>query len=159
MKLYDFEITQINGEAFESSLLKGKKVMIVNTASKCGLTPQYAALEDLFQHTERNEFMILGFPSNDFLKQEPGTNEEIAEFCQVNYGVSFPMMGKIKVKGDDKHPLYQWLLIESKKKGGPSEVEWNFHKFLIDEKGDFVKSISPKTQPLDEEILDWINDK
>lgn len=159
MKLYDFQLIQIDGQAFDTNSLKGKKVLIVNTASKCGLTPQYAGLEDLFQHTDRNDFTILGFPSNDFLKQEPGTNEEIAEFCQVNYEVSFPMMAKIKVKGEDKHALYEWLLSESGKKGGPTEVEWNFHKFLIDEIGCFVKSISPKTLPVDEEIVDWINDK
>lgn len=158
MKLYDFKVAQLNGEPFDLQTLKGKKVMVVNTASKCGLTPQYEQLQDLYDNTSRKDFMIIGFPSNDFLGQEPGSNEEIGMFCQKEYGVTFPMMSKIKVKGEEKHPLYSWLLEESKKTDGPDEVAWNFHKFLVDEAGEFVKSIDPKTLPTDSEIIDWINE-
>ena len=112
--IYQFEVEDITGKAFSLSSLQGKKVMIVNTASKCGLTPQYKELEALYQQYKDKDFVIIGFPANNFLKQEPGTNEEIATFCQVNYGVSFPMMSKISVKGKDMHPLYQFLTQKSK---------------------------------------------
>ncbi|WP_107039226.1 glutathione peroxidase [Brumimicrobium mesophilum] len=157
MKLYDFKVDGINGESFDLSQLKGKKVMIVNTASECGLTPQYEQLQSLFESTSNDNFMIIGFPSNDFGAQEPGSNDEVASFCQKNYGVSFPMMSKVSVKGDDQHPLYAWLLEESKKKGGAEEVAWNFHKFLINVEGEFVKDVHPKTLPNTNEITDWIN--
>lgn len=157
MNLYDFQFNKINGEPFDMKGAKGKKVMIVNTASECGLTPQYEQLEEVFEANKNNDFIILGFPANNFGQQEPGTNEEITAFCTKNYGVSFPMMAKISVKGDDIHPLYEWLLEESKKNGQHEEVQWNFHKFLIDENGNFVTSIHPKTLPNDEEILSWIN--
>lgn len=157
MKLYDFKINTINGESFDLSQLKGKKVMVVNTASECGLTPQYEQLQALFEDTSRDDFMIIGFPSNDFGAQEPGSDDEVAEFCQKNYGVSFPMMAKIAVKGEEQDPLYTWLLEESKKQGGAEEVAWNFHKFLINEEGDFVKDVHPKTLPNATEITEWIN--
>jgi glutathione peroxidase len=157
MKLYDFKVNQINGESFDLSQLKGKKVMVVNTASECGLTPQYEQLQALFEETSRDQFMIVGFPANDFGAQEPGSNDEVAGFCQKNYGVTFPMMSKISVKGKEQHPLYTWLLEESKSKGGAEEVAWNFHKFLIDEEGSFVKDVHPKTLPNASEITDWIN--
>lgn len=157
MKLYDFKVDQINGEPFDLNELKGKKVMIVNTASECGLTPQYEQLQSLFDTTSNDKFMIVGFPSNDFGAQEPGSNDEVASFCQKNFGVTFPMMKKIAVKGEDQHPLYSWLLEESKKSGGAEEVAWNFHKFLIDEEGSFVKDIHPKILPNSSEITSWIN--
>ncbi|RYM34879.1 glutathione peroxidase [Brumimicrobium glaciale] len=157
MNLYDFKVDQINGESFDLSALKGKKVMVVNTASECGLTPQYEQLQELFEGSSRDEFMIIGFPSNDFGAQEPGANDEVASFCQKNYGVTFPMMSKIAVKGSEQHPLYSWLLEESQNNGGAEEVAWNFHKFLIDEEGNFVKEIHPKTLPNAKEITDWIN--
>jgi glutathione peroxidase len=157
MKLYDFKVNQINGESFDLSQLKGKKVLVVNTASECGLTPQYEQLQALFEETSRDQFMIVGFPANDFGAQEPGSNDEVAGFCQKNYGVTFPMMSKISVKGKEQHPLYTWLLEESKSKGGAEEVAWNFHKFLIDEEGNFVKDVHPKTLPNASEITDWIN--
>ncbi|PWH81587.1 glutathione peroxidase [Brumimicrobium oceani] len=157
MNLYDFKVNQINGEPFDLASLKGKKVLVVNTASECGLTPQYEQLQALFDETSRDEFMIIGFPSNDFGAQEPGANSEVAAFCQKNYGVTFPMMSKIAVKGSDQHPLYTWLLEESKSNGGTEEVVWNFHKFLIDETGNFVKDVHPKTLPNATEITDWIN--
>ena len=123
--IYQFEVEDITGKVFPLSNLQGKKVMIVNTASKCGLTPQYKELEALYQQYKDKDFVIIGFPANNFLKQEPGTNEEIASFCQVNYGVSFPMMSKISVKGKDMHPLYQFLTQKSKNGvfGFKSELE------------------------------------
>ncbi|MDD2278644.1 MAG: glutathione peroxidase [Bacteroidales bacterium] len=157
--LYDFTVKTIEGETFPLSQLKGKKVMVVNTASKCGLTPQYELLEKLYKQYKGQNFVIIGFPANNFLSQEPGSNADIAEFCSQNYGVTFPMMAKISVKGDDIHPLYQWLT--SKKENGvvDSDVSWNFQKFLIDEQGRVVQSFSPRTKPNDEEIVSWITQK
>lgn len=157
MNLYDFEVEDIKGDKFDLSQLKGKKVMVVNTASECGLTPQYEGLQKLYEQTDRDDFEIVGFPANNFGKQEPGSNETIQGFCQKNYGVSFPMMSKISVKGEDQHPLYNWLTDQSKSKDQHAEVKWNFHKFLIDENGDFVKSVEPTTVPEDEEITKWIH--
>jgi glutathione peroxidase len=149
--LYDFIVEDIQGNEYPLSQLKGKKVLIVNTASKCGLTPQYEDLEKLYNTYKDKNFIIIGFPANNFLKQEPGSNEEIEAFCQKNYGVSFPMMSKISVKGDDMHPLYKWLTEETK-----SEVSWNFQKYLIDETGKIKGYVSPKTKPFDDTILSWI---
>ena len=157
MNLYNFYAQNIKGEKVDFSTLKGKKVMIVNTASECGLTPQYEQLEELYQNTSRNNFEVIAFPCNDFGEQEPGSEGEIVAFCQKNYGVSFPLMTKIKVKGEQKHPLYKWLLEESAKNNEDEEVKWNFHKFLIDENGKYVKSIAPTTSPLETSILNWIN--
>ena len=154
--IYQFEVEDITGKAFPLSNLQGKKVMIVNTASKCGLTPQYKELEALYQQYKDKDFIIIGFPANDFLKQEPGTNEEIATFCQVNYGVSFPMMSKISVKGKDMHPLYQFLTQKSKNGVADSKVSWNFQKYLIGKDGHLEKVIAPKTQPYDPEVIQWI---
>ena len=130
--------------------------MIVNTASKCGLTPQYKELEALYQQYKDKDFVIIGFPANNFLKQEPGTNEEIATFCQVNYGVSFPMMSKISVKGKDMHPLYQFLTQKAKNGVMDSKVSWNFQKYLIGKDGHLEKVIDPKTLPNDPEVIEWI---
>ena len=154
--IYQFEVEDITGKAFSLSSLQGKKVMIVNTASKCGLTPQYKELEALYQQYKDNDFVIIGFPANNFLKQEPGTNEEIATFCQVNYGVSFPMMSKISVKGKDMHPLYQFLTQKSKNGVADSKVSWNFQKYLIGKDGHLEKVIAPKTVPNDPEVIQWI---
>ncbi len=155
--IYQFEVEDITGKAFPLSNLQGKKVMIVNTASKCGLTPQYKELEALYQQYKDKDFIIIGFPANNFLKQEPGTNEEIASFCQVNYGVSFPMMSKISVKGKDMHPLYQFLTQKSKNGVMDSKVSWNFQKYLIGKDGHLEKVIAPKTLPNDTEVIEWIN--
>ena len=155
--IYQFEVEDITGKAFPLSNLQGKKVMIVNTASKCGLTPQYKELEALYQQYKDKDFIIIGFPANNFLKQEPGTNEEIASFCQVNYGVSFPMMSKISVKGKDMHPLYQFLTQKSKNGVMDSKVSWNFQKYLIGKDGHLEKVIAPKTLPNDAEVIEWIN--
>ena len=131
--------------------------MIVNTASKCGLTPQYTALQSLYEKFSETDFVIVGFPANNFLWQEPGTNEEIAEFCAQNYGVTFPMMGKVSVVGSNQHPIYSFLTKKKLNGSIDSMVTWNFQKFLIDENGYVVKSISPRRQPDDEEIINWIN--
>lgn len=149
--LYDFKVKDINGDNFDLSQLKGKKVLVVNTASKCGFTPQYADLEKLYETYKDQNFVIIGFPANNFMHQEPGTNEEISEFCQKNYGVTFPMMSKISVKGDDINPLYQWLTTKM-----DTDVKWNFQKFMINEKGEVVDYALSKVKPFDEKIVDWI---
>ena len=154
--IYQFKVTDIDGKEFDLSTLKGKKVMIVNTASKCGLTPQYEQLEKIYQQYKDKNFTIIGFPANDFMSQEPGSNEEIATFCQKNYGVSFPMMSKISVKGKDMHPVYHFLTEKDKNGLEDSKVEWNFQKYLIDENGHLEKVISPRIQPDDESITSWI---
>ncbi len=155
---YDFKVKDIDGNDFDLSTLKGKKVLVVNTASKCGLTPQYEQLQDLYEKYGDKDFTIIGFPANNFMKQEPGTNEEIAEFCEKNYGVTFQMMEKISVKGDDINPLYVWLTSKSQNGVLDSEVSWNFQKYLIDENGKLVKMIAPKVKPDDEQIVSWITD-
>ncbi len=154
---HDFVVEDIYGNTFELASLKGKKVMVVNTASKCGLTPQYEKLEALYQQYGGEQFVIIGFPANNFMNQEPGTNEEIAEFCSINYGVTFPMMSKLSVKGKDQHPLYAWLTSKEQNGVEDSKVTWNFQKYLIDEDGSLVRSISPRTDPLDEEITAWLS--
>lgn len=154
--LYDFEINGLDGQPFDLSSLKGKKVLIVNTASECGLTPQYEQLQELYEAHGGEHFEIIGFPSNDFGAQEPGTNTEIAAFCQKNYGVTFPMMEKIAVKGNEIHPIYAWLTRKSENGVSDYEVKWNFHKFLIDEEGHLEKEVQPQTLPIDEEITSWV---
>jgi len=154
--IYQFKTENIDGEEFDFSQLKGKKIMIVNTASKCGLTDQYKDLEALYQKYKNQDFVIIGFPANNFLRQEPGTNKEIKAFCSKNYGVSFPMMSKISVKGDNMHPVYQWLTQKSKNKVMDSKVKWNFQKYLINKNGELDKVISPRANPLSEEIISWL---
>ncbi|MBP6459951.1 MAG: glutathione peroxidase [Crocinitomicaceae bacterium] len=154
--IYDFKVEDIDGKTVDLALFKGKKVMIVNTASKCGLTPQFEELEKLYNLYKASGFVVIGFPTNDFMSQDPGSNEEIKAFCTKNYGVSFPMMAKIKVKGDEKHPLYQFLTQKEKNGLEDNKVQWNFQKYLINESGKLVKVIRPNTSPLDEEIQNWI---
>ena len=154
--IHTFTVEDINGNSFDLSSLRGKKVMLVNTASKCGLTPQYKKLEALYQQYKDQNFVIVGFPANNFMWQEPGTNDEIKAFCQKNYGVSFPMMAKISVKGKNQHPLYAFLTQKTKNGVVDSSVKWNFQKYLIDENGVLVDVISPRTQPDDVSILSWI---
>ena len=156
--LHSFTVEDINGEPFDMSQLKGKKVMVVNTASKCGFTPQYAELQELYEKYKEQNFVIIGFPANNFINQEPGTNEEIAEFCSANYGVSFPMMAKVSVKGADIAPIYRWLTHKVENGVEDAKVGWNFHKFLIDENGNWVASVSTKTSPLADEVINWIED-
>ncbi len=154
--IYQFKVEDLSGNTFDFSTLKGKKIMIVNTASKCGLTPQYKDLEALYKDYKDKGFEIVGFPANNFASQEPGTNAEIATFCQLNYGVTFPMMEKVSVKGDDMCAVYQFLTQKSKNGLKDSEVEWNFQKYLLNEKGELEKVISPKTLPTDPEVVNWI---
>lgn len=154
--IYQFKVEDLSGNSFDFASLKGKKVMIVNTASKCGLTPQYKDLEAIYKEYKDKGFVIVGFPANNFASQEPGTNEEIGAFCQQNYGVTFPMMDKVSVKGDDMCEVYKFLTQKSKNGLQDSEVEWNFQKYLINEKGELVKVIKPKTLPTDPEVINWI---
>ena len=155
---YDFKVKTLEGKEFDFSSLKGKKVMIVNTASKCGNTPQYKDLEDLYQKYGA-DLVIIGFPANNFANQEPGTATDIRKFCTENYGVTFPMMEKISVKGDDMAPVYKWLT--SKKENGvmDSEVKWNFQKYLIDENGKLVEVVDPKEKPTSDKVMAWITSK
>ena len=157
--LYDFTVTDIDGKKFDMAQLKGKKVMIVNVASKCGLTPQYKLLQELYEQYKNSGLVIVGFPANNFNGQEPGSNKDIKEFCTQNYGVSFPMMEKISVKGDDQAPLYKWLTQKSENGIIDQEVTWNFQKFLIDEKGNLVTVVMPKDSPKSEVILNWLAEK
>jgi len=154
--IYQFKVEDIGGKIFDFNTLAGKKIMVVNTASKCGFTPQYADLQKLYDKYKDKGFVIVGFPSNDFLWQEPGSNQEIANFCQKNYGVTFPMMAKIDVKGRKKHAVYQFLTEKSKNGLEDSKVKWNFQKYLIDREGHLSKVVLTKIKPFDKEIVDWI---
>jgi glutathione peroxidase len=154
--LYDFKARTIDGKDFDFSTLKGKKVMIVNTASLCGFTPQYADLEKLYKQYGGDHFTIIGFPANNFGSQEPGSNAEITQFCTKNYGVTFQMMEKISVKGDDIHPLYQWLTEKSENGVQDAPVMWNFQKFLIDENGNWAGVAMSKESPMSDHIVNWI---
>jgi glutathione peroxidase len=153
---YDFTVQTIDGEELSLSQLKGKKVLIINVASKCGLTPQYEQLQALYEKYGSDAFTIIGFPANNFKEQEPGSNEEIKEFCRLNYGVTFPLMSKISVVGEDKAPLYKWLTEKSENGIKDAEVTWNFQKFMIDENGNWIGSLPPQTSPMDDTIISWI---
>jgi len=156
---YDYTVTSLDGQSYPLSQLKGKKVLVVNVASKCGNTPQYKALQEIYDKYKSKNFVIVGFPSNDFASQEPGTDKEIREFCTKNYGVTFPMMSKIDVKGNDMAPVYKWLTSKNENGQLDSEVHWNFQKYLIDEKGNLVKMVMPKEKPDSETIISWIEGK
>lgn len=157
--LYDFKVKDIDGKDFDFSSLKGKKVLIVNVASKCGYTPQYKDLEALYEKYKDRNFVVVGFPANNFRGQEPGTNGDIKEFCTLNYGVTFPMMSKIDVVGDAKVPIYKWLT--EKKVNGlmDAEVQWNFQKFMVNERGELVGFALPKEKPFCDKIVKWIEEK
>ena len=157
--IHGFVVQDINGKEFPLSKLKGKKVLIVNVASKCGLTPQYKQLEQLYKAYGDQNFVIIGFPANNFGSQEPGTNEEIATFCEKNFGVSFLMMSTISVKGGEIHPLYQWLTQKKLNGVEDNEISWNFEKILIDENGKYVTHFEPTVKPDDERIVKWITGK
>ena len=154
--IYQFKVSDLYGSDFDFSSLEGKKIMVVNTASECGLTPQYEDLQKLYDQYKDKDFVIVGFPANNFGGQEPGSNEQIASFCKQNYGVTFPMMSKISVKGDDKHQVYQFLTQKSRNGLQDSEVAWNFQKYLIDENGELAMVIEPKTLPSDPSVINWI---
>lgn len=170
--IYDFKVPGLDGNQIDLSAYKGKKIMIVNTASKCGNTPQYDDLEKLYEKY-KDKLVIIGFPANNFGAQEPGSNQEIQEFCKKNYGVTFPMAEKVSVKGDDIAPIYKWLVEQSNEmaKKVPTDnskdivwrkflqdpVIWNFTKFLIDEKGNLIAVFHNKVNPMSPEILKWLN--
>jgi glutathione peroxidase len=153
--IYDFTVTSLDGKTINFAKYKGKKILIVNTASQCGNTPQYAGLEKLY-NKYKGKLVIVGFPANNFGAQEPGTNAEIATFCQKNYSVSFPMAAKISVKGDDMAPIYQWLTQKKYNGFKDSEIKWNFQKYLIDEHGKLVAVFDPKVQPESEDVVSAI---
>ncbi len=155
-EIFQFQVADLYGEDFDFSKLKGKKIMVVNTASECGLTPQYEGLQKLYDTYKDKNFVIVGFPANNFGGQEPGSDQQIAAFCKENYGVSFPMMSKISVKGSDMHEVYQFLTEKEKNGLQDSEVAWNFQKYLLNEQGQLEKVVSPKTLPTDAEIVNWI---
>jgi len=153
--IYDFKVTGLDGKTINLKKYKGKKIMIVNTASKCGFTPQYADLEKLYE-AHKGKLVILGFPANNFKQQEPGSNDEIAEFCKKNYGVTFPMAEKVSVKGEDIHPLFKYLTEEAEKMNIQDPIKWNFTKFLIDEKGKLVAVFPSKVNPTSEEVAKYL---
>ena len=155
---YDFKVKTLDGGTFDFSSLKGKKVMVINTASKCGNTPQYKDLEALYEKYKDN-LVIVGFPANNFGAQEPGTATEIRKFCTENYGVTFPLMEKISVKGNDMAPIYKWLTSKSQNGVMDSEVKWNFQKYLIDENGKLVQVLDPKELPTSDKIMNWLSSK
>lgn len=157
--IYDYKVEDTNGDEFDFADLKGKKILIVNTASKCGFTPQFEGLEKLYQKYKDQNFIIVGFPSNDFGQQDPGTNEEIAEFCRINYGVSFPMMSKISVKGENMAPIYQFLTQKELNGKKNSSVKWNFQKYLINEDGTLHDYFYSITNPESKKITKWIEGK
>ncbi|TXE02822.1 glutathione peroxidase [Algoriphagus aquimarinus] len=153
---YEFKMKDLNGKEVDFSSFKGKKIMVVNVASKCGYTPQYEALQKLYsEHSDK--LVILGFPANNFGGQEPGSNEEIQTFCSENYGVTFPMFEKVSVKGFDKHPLFRWLSDATMNGWNNEEPSWNFCKYILNEKGELIKFFPSKVEPLDQEIIDLIN--
>jgi len=153
--IYDFTLNDIDGKPVKLSTYKGKKLLIVNVASKCGYTPQYAALQDLYE-TYKDKITILAFPANNFGGQEPGTSADIKSFCSENYGISFPIFEKISVKGIDKHPLYRWLSDKKLNGWNNEEPSWNFCKYFINENGELVKFFPSKVKPMDKEIIELI---
>ncbi len=153
---YELSATSLQGKPIDFSLFKGKKVLLVNVASKCGFTPQYAELQELHEKY-KGKLQIIGFPANNFMKQEPGSNQEIAEFCESNYGVSFLMSEKVSVKGEDMHPVYQWLTQKSMNGWNGKSPSWNFFKYLVDENGELLAVYSSRTNPKDEKIVSLIN--
>ena len=157
VSVYDFKVPALDGGTIDLSAYKGKKLLIVNTASKCGFTPQYADLQKLYEKY-KDKLVIVGFPANDFGGQEPGTNTEIKEFCQKNYGVTFPLAAKSDVVGDNTSPLFKYLTEEAIKLGTPAPViKWNFTKFLIDENGNLIHRFRSKTTPLSTDITQYLN--
>lgn len=157
MTVYDFKVPALDGSTIDLAQYKGKKILIVNTASKCGFTPQYADLEKLYEKY-KDKLVIIGFPANNFGQQEPGTSSEIKEFCTKNYGVSFPMADKVDVVGENTHPLFKYLTGEAKKLGVADPViKWNFTKFLVDEKGTLIAVFPSKIKPMDNEITKYLN--
>ena len=157
LSFYDIKVKTIDGEDFDLSTLKGKKLLVVNVASKCGLTPQYKQLEELYKEYKNQNFTVLAFPSSDFANQEYTDSQKISSFCQKNYGVTFPIFEKVSVKGKSKHYIYQWLTEKNKNGKKNVSVLWNFQKFIIDENGQWVDYFLPTTSPKSKKIVKWIN--
>ncbi len=153
--IYDYKVEALDGSEINFADFKGKKILIVNTASECGFTPQYADLENLYKQY-KNHLVIVGFPANNFGSQEPGSNQEIAAFCQKNYGVTFPMAAKVSVKGEDKAPIFKFLTEEELNGVKNSEILWNFTKFLLDENGKLIDTFVSTTKPTDEAITKYL---
>jgi len=153
---HDFSTHTLQGEPIQLSAFAGKKILVVNTASECGYTPQYAVMQELYDNFGGDNFTIIGFPANNFGAQEPGSNEEIASFCQANYGVTFPMMNKVSVRGPQIDPIYRWLTTKAENGVEDVKMVWNFQKFLIDENGGFAGWLAHGDSPADERILNWI---
>lgn len=153
---HDFKVMDIDGNQISLSQFEGKKVLVVNVASKCGFTPQYEELQELYETYGDKEFVIVGFPANNFLWQEPGSDEEIKQFCSNKYNVTFPLMSKISVKGSDQNEVYSWLTKKIENGVADAKVTWNFQKFLIGEKGEWLAYFAPKTTPMSEEIVNWL---
>ena len=149
--IYDFKVEALDGGTIDFAKYKGKKILVVNTASKCGYTPQYEGLEKLYEKYQ-DKLVIIGFPANNFGGQEPGTNTEIKEFCKKNYGVTFPMAAKVSVKGDDTAPIFKWLCNKAENGVLDAEIKWNFGKFLLDENGHLVAYFPSKVEPMSEEL-------
>ena len=156
---YDFKVKDIDGKEVDIKQFKGKKVLVVNVASECGYTPQYKELEWLYKNYKDSNLVILGFPCNDFSEQEPKAEKDIKAFCQKNYGVTFPMMSKIVIRGKDGHPFYKWLQTKEGNGVQDNEVKWNFNKFMISEEGTFQGYLPSKILPNDRIIIDWIMDR
>ena len=150
--IYDFKVLGLNGDTIDFATFKGKKILIVNTASKCGFTPQYKQLEELYEKY-KDKLIIVGFPANNFFSQEPGSNETIKEFCTKNYGVSFPMAAKISVKGKNIAPIYKWLCNKEENGVMDAKITWNFNKFLLNEQGQIIAKFNSKVKPMSEEII------
>lgn len=153
--IHRFKVEGIEGEEIDFARFDGKKIIVVNVASECGYTPQYQQLQEL-QEEFKDRLVIVGFPSNDFGGQEPGSNPEIRNFCTTRYSVAFPLTSKITIKGASPHPVYKWLASKEQNGVMDSEVGWNFYKYLLDEQGQLVKCFPSSTNPFDEEILDWL---
>jgi glutathione peroxidase len=154
--ILDFTMTDIKGVEIPIRKFEGKVLLIVNVASKCGLTPQYANLQTLYDRYRDTGFEILGFPANDFLRQEPGSDSEISEFCSMNYGITFPLFAKISVKGRDIHPMYKFLTAPETNPRFPGKIGWNFAKFLVDRTGVVIARFEPKVDPLDRQVTSAI---
>lgn len=159
ISFYDYNLTDIFGETYDMDQLKGKKVLVVNTASSCGLTPQYADLQKLYNEFGESGFVILGFPSNSFENQEPLNNEEIQAFCEKNYGVTFPMMQKTEVIGENQHPLFRWLTYDELNGKMDVQIDNAFYKFMINEDGSLEGFVGPDVKPTDSRITNWLKNK